>query len=189
VLHYAGLSRSVRRGPVVQVHLYEFANGQADHIECGSEPALDPQEIVARAQSRLGGSRYRLLTNNCEHFSGVGLDRDRAFYTTVTIVVASYHVLFAAMGGSGHTLILELIVMSGFVTAAVLGFRKSEWILVAALAGHGVFDALRGNAIENPGVPAWRPAFCGTYDVVAAACLGWILVHRSGAAAKPDHPA
>jgi hypothetical protein len=113
----------------------------------------------------------------------VGLDRDRAFYSTVTIVVASYYVLFAAMGGSAHALVLELIVMAGFVTAAVLGFKKSEWILVAALAGHGVFDALRGNVIENPGVPAWWPAFCGSYDVVAAACLAWIIVRRHSAGA------
>jgi hypothetical protein len=119
----------------------------------------------------------------------VGLDRDRTFYSTVTIVVASYYVLFAAMGGSGHAMVLELIVMAGFVTAAVLGFKKSEWILVAALAGHGVFDALRGNAIENAGVPAWWPAFCGSYDVVAAACLAWIIVRRSGAAAKREHSA
>lgn len=119
----------------------------------------------------------------------VGLDRDRAFYSTVTIVVASYYVLFAVMGGSGHALVLELIVMAAFVAAAVLGFRKSEWILVAALAGHGVFDALRGNAIENAGVPAWWPAFCGTYDVVAAVCLASIIVQRSRAAAPSEQSA
>ena len=118
-----------------------------------------------------------------------GLDRDRTFYSTVTIVVASYYVLFAATGGSQRALVLELIAMAGFVTAAVLGFKKSEWILVAALAGHGVFDALRGNVIENRGVPAWWPAFCGSYDVVAAACLAWIIVRRSGAAAKSEHSA
>ncbi|MEP7312907.1 MAG: hypothetical protein ABI859_10000 [Pseudomonadota bacterium] len=111
----------------------------------------------------------------------VGLDRDRTFYATVTIVVASYYVLFAVMGGSGHSLILELVVMAGFVTAAVLGFKKSEWILVAALAGHGIFDALRGNVIENPGVPVWWPVFCGSFDVVAAAFLAWIIVRRSAA--------
>lgn len=69
VLHYAGLSRSIRRGPVAQVRLDEFANGQPVHVECRSEPALEAGEIVARARSRLGENRYRLLTNNCEHFS------------------------------------------------------------------------------------------------------------------------
>jgi hypothetical protein len=39
------------------------------HIECRSTPALEAQDIVNRARSRLGENRYRLLTNNCEHFS------------------------------------------------------------------------------------------------------------------------
>ncbi len=69
MIHYSGLSRSVRRGPVTEVTLSEFANGQAVHVECRSERALDEQEILARARSRLGESRYRLFTNNCEHFS------------------------------------------------------------------------------------------------------------------------
>ena len=33
----------------------------------------------------------------------VGLDRDRAFYPTVMIVIACYYVLFAAMSGSVQT--------------------------------------------------------------------------------------
>lgn len=69
VLHYAGLSRSFRRGPVEQVPLVEFAHGRPVQIECRSEQGLEAREIVARARSRLGESRYRLLTNNCEHFS------------------------------------------------------------------------------------------------------------------------
>ena len=37
----------------------------------------------------------------------VGLDRDRPFYPTVMIVIASYYVLFAAMSGSMRTILLE----------------------------------------------------------------------------------
>jgi hypothetical protein len=37
----------------------------------------------------------------------MGLDRDRAFYPTVVIVVALYYVLFAAMSGSVQTVFLE----------------------------------------------------------------------------------
>ena len=55
----------------------------------------------------------------------VGLDRDRAFYPTVLIVVASYYVLFAAMTGSVQTVLLESIVMALFVIAAVAGFKGS----------------------------------------------------------------
>ena len=103
-----------------------------------------------------------------------GFDRDRAFYPTVVIVVATYYVLFAAMGGSAQTLLSESVVATAFVIAAVLGFKRSVWIVVVALAGHGVFDAFHGSVIQNPGVPAWWPAFCGAYDVGAAAWLAWL---------------
>jgi hypothetical protein len=105
----------------------------------------------------------------------VGLDRDRAFYPTVVVVIASYYVLFAVMGGSGHALVVETLVMTGFLLVAVIGFKKSLWLVVAALAAHGVFDFFHGHLVANPGVPAWWPAFCMTYDVTAAAFLGWLL--------------
>jgi hypothetical protein len=103
------------------------------------------------------------------------LDRDRAFYATVVIVVASYYVLFAAISGSVRTVLLESAVMAVFAIAAVVGFRSSSWIVAAALAGHGVFDAVHGLVLENSGVPVWWPAFCGTYDVGAGAILAWFL--------------
>jgi hypothetical protein len=42
---------------------------------------------------------------------------------------------------------------------------------VGALAGHGVFDVLHGEVLENAGVPVWWPAFCLAYDLGAAASL------------------
>ena len=118
----------------------------------------------------------------------VRLDRDRAFYPTLMIVIALYYVLFAVMTSSMQTVLAESVVMLVFAAAAVAGFRSSAWIVVAALAGHGVFDAFHGYVIENPGVPAWWPAWCVAYDVGAAACLAWLLrreriAHR---AAKPE---
>jgi hypothetical protein len=104
-----------------------------------------------------------------------GFDRDRAFYPTVTIVVALYYVLFAAMSGSVQTVLLESLVMAVFAIAAVAGFKSSVWIVVAALAGHGVFDAIHGYVLENSGVPLWWPAFCLAYDVGAAAWLAWLI--------------
>jgi hypothetical protein len=104
-----------------------------------------------------------------------GFDRDRAFYPTVVIVVASYYLLFAAMSGSVHTVLVESIPMAAFVIAAVAGFQRSLWIVVGALAGHGVFDAFHGLVINNSGVPVWWPAWCLAYDVGAAAWLAWII--------------
>jgi hypothetical protein len=105
----------------------------------------------------------------------VRLDRDRAFYPTVAIVVASYYVLFAAMGASNETLVIELLVGAVFVVVAVAGFRFSLWLAVAALAGHGIFDVFHGAAIPNPGMPVWWPQFCMGYDVAAAGYLAWLL--------------
>ena len=97
-----------------------------------------------------------------------GLDRDRAFYPTVTIVIASYYCLFAVMGGSTRALALESLVAGGFVAAAILGFRSSLWVVAIALGAHGVFDLAHGTVMSNPGVPSWWPAFCLTYDATAA---------------------
>ena len=109
----------------------------------------------------------------------IGFDRDRAFYPTVLMIVGSYYVLFAAMAGSTQTLLLELGPMAMFVTVAIAGFKSSAWIVAAGLAGHGIFDAFHGYILENPGMPVWWPAFCGAYDVGAAAWLA-LLLRRDG---------
>jgi hypothetical protein len=108
----------------------------------------------------------------------VGLDRDRSFYPTVTIVIASIYVLFAAMAASTNALVLESAVGAVFLVAAVSGFRSSLWVVVLALAAHGVFDFVHRLVISNPGVPAWWPPFCLAYDVTAAAYLAWRLKTR-----------
>ena len=107
--------------------------------------------------------------------TAVGLDRDRAFYPTVTIVIASLYALFAVMGASTNALVLDSVAGAVFIAAAAFGFRSSLWVVVLALAAHGVFDLAHSRVISNPGVPAWYPAFCLTYDLTAAAYLAWLL--------------
>jgi hypothetical protein len=107
--------------------------------------------------------------------TGVGLDRDRAFYPVVTIVIAFLYAIFAVMGESTDALVRELLAGAVFVGLAVIGFRWSLWVVVVALAGHGIFDFIHAGLISNPGVPQWWPEFCGAYDVTAAAYLAWLL--------------
>jgi hypothetical protein len=83
--------------------------------------------------------------------TAVGFDRDRAFYPTVTIVIASYYAFFAVMGASTQALLFE------------------------SLAAHGVFDLAHDSVMSNPGVPLWWPAFCLAYDLTAATYLAWVL--------------
>jgi hypothetical protein len=108
----------------------------------------------------------------------VGLDRDRAFYPTVLIVIASYYALFAVMGGSIQALFIEAGVASAFLAVTIVGFKYSLWFVVAALGAHGIFDVFHGQLIANPGVPVWWPAFCLTYDGVAAGYLAVLLLRR-----------
>ncbi len=105
----------------------------------------------------------------------VGLDRDRAFYPVVLIVVAHYYVLFAVMAG-GHGLFIELVLFALFAAAAVLGFRISLWIVAAGLAMHGLFDLTRHWFLAGNGVPEWWPAFCLAFDLLAAMGLATILL-------------
>lgn len=114
----------------------------------------------------------------------VRLDRERAFYPTIMIVIALLYALFAAIGGSLEALALEAVPISLFILAAVLGFKRSLWLVVAALIGHGLFDAVHGHVISNPGVPAWWPAFCSAYDIVAGLYLAWLL-KRARVSARP----
>ena len=116
----------------------------------------------------------------------VGLDRDRAFYSTVVIVVAHYYVLFAAMGGTTHALLVELGVMAAFVVVAVAGFMRNLWLVAAALVGHGVLDIFHGDLVTNSGVPEYWPAFCMAYDVGAGGILAWLLMRGKIAAASTE---
>jgi hypothetical protein len=108
----------------------------------------------------------------------VGFDRERAFYPTVMIVIASYYVLFAVMGASKHTLTIEIVVACGFLLIAILGFRTNVWFVVAALIGHGVFDFVHRFFIDNPGVPHWWPGFCLAFDALLGVFLAVRLIRH-----------
>lgn len=105
----------------------------------------------------------------------IGLDKDRAFYPTVMCVIACIYVLFAAMSGDLRTLIPESLIAVVFLIAATIGFTRNLWWVVLALAAHGTLDVFHGSIISNSGVPLWWPAFCATYDIVAAGFLAWLL--------------
>jgi hypothetical protein len=109
--------------------------------------------------------------------SAVGFDRERSFYATVLIVVASYYALFAVMGSSHvmgssqRTLVIEGVAASAFLLLAVLGFKRNYWLIVAAFVAHGIFDFVHHSIIENSGVPSWWPGFCLAFDVAAGGLI------------------
>lgn len=67
VAHYSGFSSSFRPGPVVVTSIGNFANGRPVWVfhERGE---FTNDEIANRARSRIGECKYKILSNNCEHF-------------------------------------------------------------------------------------------------------------------------
>jgi hypothetical protein len=68
VVHYGALLYDIIRKPVEEVTLAEFAQGRSVYVVSHAEASFDAVEVIQRARTRLGEKRYRLLTNNCEHF-------------------------------------------------------------------------------------------------------------------------
>jgi len=109
----------------------------------------------------------------------LGMDRDRVFYPTILIVIASYYVLFAVMDGSHEVLFSEIAISAAFMGLAVAGFKRNLWPVVGALAGHGVLDFFHHDLVHNTGVPRGWPGFCLTFDLTAAALFGCVLAFRA----------
>jgi hypothetical protein len=116
----------------------------------------------------------------CAFATLAGFDRDRVFYPTLLTVIATYYSLFAVMGNSTPALAIESAVAGAFLVLAVAGFKRNLWLVVAALAGHGVFDFFHQLFIQNPGVPMWWPGFCLSFDILAGSFLAMLLMRRSG---------
>jgi hypothetical protein len=74
VIHYAGLSSGIEKGPITYTTFEEFADKSEVEIVEHKRP-LPKDEIISRAKSRLHDSRsrdghgYNVIWNNCEHFA------------------------------------------------------------------------------------------------------------------------
>ncbi len=107
--------------------------------------------------------------------TALGFSRDRSFYPTVLIVVASYYGLFAVISGSMRTLAYEAIPMVAFMGLAVAGYKRSAWLVAGGLIGHAIFDSFHHHLVENTGMPVWWPGFCLSIDYTLGAFLAFYL--------------
>jgi Lecithin retinol acyltransferase len=67
VIHYNARVYRLKRRPVEETGMAEFAEGRPVFIVDHAEAPLDSPEVIRRARARLGEDRYHLLDNNCEH--------------------------------------------------------------------------------------------------------------------------
>ena len=68
VIHYGALMYDIIRKPVEEVGFDGFAEGRPVFVVEHGEECLDAELVISRARMRLGEKRYRLFSNNCEHF-------------------------------------------------------------------------------------------------------------------------
>src|SRR5437016_2214819 len=90
----------------------------------------------------------------------IGLDRDRSFYSTLLIVIASYYVLFPMMGASQRTLWDRNRYRLRILPVRHSRLQTKSLVRSRRPGGHGVFDFVHHLFIANPGVPSWWPGFC-----------------------------
>ena len=69
VIHCGGFSRFLSSRPVEEVSLDTFTLGHGLAIKAWVAPKFTGAQVVERARARIGEDRYRLLSNNCEHFA------------------------------------------------------------------------------------------------------------------------
>ncbi len=68
IVHYRGLERSWRLGPIEAVSIEEFTKGRPLCVLNEASQPFSGAEVVQRAMSRIGEDQYHVLSNNCEHF-------------------------------------------------------------------------------------------------------------------------
>jgi hypothetical protein len=115
----------------------------------------------------------------CSAAAWLGMDRERVFYPAVVMAVASYYLAFAVVDGRNGVMLSEVAIAAVFIAAAVAGFKRSPWIAVVALAGHGGMDAFHHHLVHNAGVPQVWPEFCMTFDLTAAAFVALVMLARA----------
>lgn len=68
IIHYLGKKGVYADGMIAETGLAAFSDGGAIRVRRHPKRQHDRTASVARAQERLGESKYNLCFNNCEHF-------------------------------------------------------------------------------------------------------------------------
>jgi hypothetical protein len=86
VIHYGGLGNRRLRGPVEEISLARFTCGRRAWVRTHELPRFGGPDVIRRARSRLGENRYRVFSNNCEHFCEWCLQGEHRSYQVETLV-------------------------------------------------------------------------------------------------------
>ncbi|MCB1049512.1 MAG: hypothetical protein H6510_12515 [Acidobacteria bacterium] len=106
-----------------------------------------------------------------------GAEKDRSFFPTLMIVIATYYVLFAVMAGQG--IVSEILIAALFSLAGMWGAQRMPLLVGSAIFLHGVFDFVRPFFLANHGAPDWWPGFCGSVDIPLGAWVMWFSLRST----------
>lgn len=90
MIHYSGFHEFGKKGCISITSLSEFCDGEEareySNANMLHRSKFTPNEIVCRAESRLGEDSYNLLFNNCEHFCNWCTHDDDYSYQTAGVI-------------------------------------------------------------------------------------------------------
>ena len=101
VVHYSGEVKNRDCAQVCKVSLEAFLQGGTSSVVEHHNTQFSPEEIVTRALSRVGETKYDLVFENCEHFATwctVGKKKSKQVMLAVTSIFASASVVLLIAG-------------------------------------------------------------------------------------------
>lgn len=114
VIHYTGTAVTGRR--VERTSLESFAGG-GDVFVRTYRSRLPTEEIISRAESRLGMSGYHLVRNNCEHFAtwaSTGSAASRQVRSWVVAAPGAAASVAVAQAAGVHLIVLGTVSMCAY---------------------------------------------------------------------------
>ena len=185
VIHFAGWANGQATGPVEEVALEKFSQGNPISVAQHSITA-SPAEIVDRAFSRLGNTDYSVFSNNCEHFctwcvTGVH-DSDQIDSRLPAVTALTSAVPFLAtstlIAGSGASMMSGLAAVGGLVGGgavagiAALGLAPAIGMAAAVnrtvLREHKTMDSAERKSRRIGRMASYAGAGAGTAGSIAA---------------------
>lgn len=119
VIHYTGTAATGRR--VERSSLESFADGGDVYVRT-YRCRLPTEEIISRAESRLGMSGYHLLRNNCEHFAtwaSTGSAASRQVRSWAVAAPGAVASVTMAQAAGVHMIVLGTVSMSAYALRGV----------------------------------------------------------------------
>jgi hypothetical protein len=150
VVHYSGLADGNTSGPVELTTLEKFSNGQGIEVKTYMD-SIPPEEIVARAKSRIGEASYSVFNNNCEHFCHWCILGDHTSPQVDSVTWLSARTLAQLIGLGGTAIVAAAGPVAGLSGAGIMSGLAATGAVVGsgAVAGVALLGGVPGAATAH----------------------------------------